>query len=282
MDLKHLYVKVDKILNEIKEEKNENLEEKKVKDKIFELLFPLIESYPKIKGYFDDDLIQDFVVYMYQRFELVLKKFTFQGKFSSYFYIVLRNNFFNFIKNKSNLYKKNVFNEISIDSVNDSAIDFKKIYSDIVDKNILEIDKDLDSNKYKKLINSYLKKLNDDDKVIFLLYNYEIIDGKWLIFISKNLNKSPIEINNIILKFREKNLNKYKRKEVLYNRILHSRTLEKSLQYKKELESILFYGDLDIIASLINRSKNGIKTRLARIKNKLKNEFNKHSDNFKS
>jgi len=266
--LKHLYVKIDKFFEELKKDKSK-LKQKGVQDKIFNLIYPLIESYPKIRGYYNEDFIEDFVVYIYEKFDDILSKFLFKCKFLNYFYTILRNNFYNFLRFKKKMYNSENY-QLSIDPVKDIVFDSNKIYFNVIDYKNSDILCETEDKKYKNILYKYIDKLPDKEKAIFLLYNYEIIDGKWVIFLSNVLKKTPIEINNLLLEFRKKNLNKYKRKEYFYQRILNSKNIKNAYEYRKQLESVMIYGDIDTISNIFNMTRNAVKIRIIRIRNKLK------------
>lgn len=298
MDLKYIFQKIEYIFNSqnIKEKNDFEPQEEKIKkicDQVFEILYPYLIIFCKSNGVKDDDLINDFALYFYEKLSYIVKHFDPEkSSITTYIILVIKSKFKEFLRlNKNNNFLLEYRDNISYDK--NSSIDYDYYQNnfetendfneiDVKQKNIYDtIDNEIinDKNRYRDMIYNFINKLDDIDKVIFYLYYYELIDEEILKKLSIILNITTIDLLKILNDFRNLNNSKYENFETL--KIKLNKTIEKTKKEEiyNKLTRYNITGDIQTISKIINLSENAIRIKLSRLRDKF-HETYKDYKNF--
>jgi|GEM_PF-5155433 hypothetical protein len=298
LDLKYIFQKIEYIFNSqnIKEKNDFEPQEEKIKkicDQVFEILYPYLIIFCKSNGVKDDDLINDFALYFYEKLSYIVKHFDPEkSSITTYIILVIKSKFKEFLRlNKNNNFLLEYRDNISYDK--NSSIDYDYYQNnfetendfneiDVKQKNIYDtIDNEIinDKNRYRDMIYNFINKLDDIDKVIFYLYYYELIDEEILKKLSIILNITTIDLLKILNDFRNLNNSKYENFETL--KIKLNKTIEKTKKEEiyNKLTRYNITGDIQTISKIINLSENAIRIKLSRLRDKF-HETYKDYKNF--
>lgn len=251
MDLKHQYYLTNdfnsKIIKEFENISNSNFTKKSV-DYIFNLIFPAINNFLSYKKVTNPDIISDFILQVYENFnEFLVKAYSFYQKnrenFIFYFYFLkfLYFNWQNFSrlrKTKKNAVKSEEFEYIDKIKVNKYFI----ASNDEIDvKQIVEV--------IKKCLNNHFE---IEEKVMFLIYYYFLIDNEDYIMIADYFNIPIIDLLDLL----DKNFD------------------------EDSIESFNKTIDEEVVQKLFNKDLNYIRVNVSRIKKKMKTKCNYLLENY--
>ena len=182
---------------------------------IVNMLSEYIYNYPRIVFGSTPDISGDFYEYVLQRLRNILLGYRESNAlFSTWFTVVLRNRYLNFIRaesTKSRIEKTLEF--VSFDWKNNND---QNLYNLIGDSKARI---DLDTHDYEYLIDSIIKNLNDKHRIYFHLYFIETIRPDDIGFLSICLDRDVRELIRGLEKIRMSMIEKYRVKNKLYRRL---------------------------------------------------------------
>lgn len=244
----------------------------------------MIYNYPlKVHALKEDDC-SEFYIYIIERIDTILMKYKIQlSSFKTWFSIVLKSHFLNWINKK---------NKISSNSVKTFSIDDENLNQDFLFSKI-ESNPETDD-KFMQIINNYINQLPNIDFLIIRLLYFNIDDE--LIKILSKTNGNNERINMDIIKSYLNNNKKFKTQYILNDKITncnhklyelkiknnktqnfsqqHTKLIKKIQFYKNKLYNNLENFDIVFIAQILNIPKNEIYYRLNRIKKEIYNKIN--------
>ena len=158
---------------------------------IVQHLSPYIYNFPRIVFAADPDCCSDFYEYMLSRLHRVLSSYRETGaKFSTWFTVVLRSRYINFVKERASTSRRQV--EMFSYSLDYSENDKQSLYSIIAEpKDYIQSHYAL----YDELVERIVSHLNRKHRMFFHLYYIESIRPEDIVFLSFNLGR---EIRDIL------------------------------------------------------------------------------------
>jgi len=207
---------------------------------IVELLSPYIYNYPRIVYRQDVDTCGEFYEYMLNRLRNVLAGYTeSEAKFTSWFTVVLRNRYLNFVRSRS-IVKNRTWENIPLDDCEEKPHGLYNVLSDGRDYGRKKFE------KYEQLIDKVVRNLREKHRIFFHLYFIEALRPEDIGFLSIALDRNVKETITGITVIRESVMVKYKIKHSLslrlndlYNKLLHTRDKEKISELKKKQRKVL-------------------------------------------
>ena len=158
--------------------------------KAVDMISEYIYNYPRIVFGADPDGCGDFYEYILVRLDDILGRFRDTGaKFITWFTVVLRNRYFNFMREsrKGYLLRERI-NQVSLDFENGRSSSLYNIVGDIRDYS------GSSPRVYDETIDMIVRELNDRYRVFFHLYFIETLRPEDVGFLSIYLERSPREV----------------------------------------------------------------------------------------
>ncbi len=170
-------------------------------NKVTEYLAPLIYSFPKLFSSMDEDSCGSFFEYMLTRIEKMISSYTItKVKFISWFIIVLRRSFYNWVKyeTSNDKYLLSLNKPVNKD-IQTELINFIVYEQEPVDEQKIEIRKIMDT-------------LPDNIKIIVRLHYFDFFSDSDIIQASKIFK---LDINNLLYKYNKiKNAVLYRKNDI--------------------------------------------------------------------
>lgn len=182
---------------------------------ILDMLSGYIYNYPRITFGMNLDVCSDFYEYIFTRLKIILSGYReTDAKFITWFTVVLRNRYLNFIREKKVKYRVEEQTEfISLDSSLEKSRSLYNFISDGKDYGGSNF------NGYYKLIDDIVKNLKNNHRIFFHLYYIETLRPEDVSFISIDLDKSIRTSLNGISEIRNTMVEKYRLKNRLLQRL---------------------------------------------------------------
>ncbi len=278
---------------------NNNIDDKKIKklilqyrddkitfNQVVEYLATLIYSYPKLIYSMDEDTCGNFFEYIFVRLEKILSYYTItEVKFMTWFTVVLRRHFYNWLKSKTK--KNKEFLTLN------KPVDDRKI-NEIIDLLVYDNSPDHDLNSD---ILEAIESLPPKEEIIFKLHYFDFFSEKDLINASKiynrdiktlffeyyklkdlyaKRNEKIYTLQEKLSKVYEKYMNLKNRKGIKEREIIKVRKkyekkineLKSSLVTLTYIEIANFLGiNAGIVSNFLYRGRNMLVDKLARYKN---------------
>ena len=182
---------------------------------ILNMLSGYIYNYPRITFGMDLDVCSDFYEYIFTRLKTILTGYReTDAKFITWFTVVLRNRYLNFIREKK--YKHRVEQQTAFISLDSSLENSRSLYSVISDGKDY---RGSNFNGYYKLIDDIVKNLKEKQRIFFHLYYIETLRPEDVSFISIHLDNSIRRSLDGISEIRNTMVEKYRLKNKLLQRL---------------------------------------------------------------
>jgi len=179
--------------------------------KAVDMISEYIYNYPRIVFGADPDGCGDFYEYILVRLDDILGRFRDTGaKFVTWFTVVLRNRYFNFLRESKRGYLlRERMDQVSLDFENGRSISLYNIVGDVRDYS------GSSPRVYDELIDTIVKELNGRQRVFFHLYFIDTLRPEDVGFLSIYLEKSPREVLEGIDDIRRSMVRRYEFKREL-------------------------------------------------------------------
>jgi len=208
---------------------------------IVRLLSPYIYNYPRIVYRQDLDTCGEFYEYMLKRLKEVLAGYReSEARFTSWFTVVLRNRYLNFVRSRSFAGENSGWENISLDNCREEHQSLYSILSDGKDYGGRRFE------RYEELVDRIVRNLREKHRIFFHLYFIEALRPEDIGFLSIALDMNVRETLTGITAIRESVMKKYKLKHSLslklgdiYRKLLQTRDEEKIKELKKKQEKVL-------------------------------------------
>ena len=182
---------------------------------IVQLLSLYIYNYPRIVFAVDPDCCSEFYEYMLSRLRKVLNSYReTDAKFTTWFTVVLRSRYINFIRERSLKNDQNVdFSAFSLDYRNDNK---QSLYNLIAErKDFLQSDCAF----YDELVERIVSHLNHKQRVFFHLYFIDSLRPEDVVFLSFSLGRSIADVLHDIGRLKETVVKRYERKNESFGKL---------------------------------------------------------------
>ena len=182
---------------------------------IVNMLSQYIYNYPRVVFGTDLDTCSDFYEYVLSRFKNILNGYReSDAKFTTWFTIVLRNRYLNYIRAKNAKYKvEQKLDIVSFDCSNNNSQNLYNIIGD--NKEYMK----LNNEEYESFIDNIIKNLKDKQRIFFHLYFIETFRPEDVGFISIYLGRTVRESLTGIGEIRKSMTEKYRLKNKLFQRL---------------------------------------------------------------
>ena len=252
---------------------------------IVEDISTFIYNYPRVIFNVTDDTCSDFYEYILTRLKSILKSYSISKvKFTTWFTVVLRNRYLNFIREKVG--NSNQFSDLSFDHVkynmNGSSVNLHMIIAD---------SRDYDSNMQSYVLNSVIDKiisiLNDKYRVLFHLYYIDFLRIEDIRFLSLFFGRNIGEIIEGVDSIKNTIVDKYEKREIILDKLaknhhsiinyqrLGDEKLENNAREHQDIllneyRNIKCFPSYEIIASFCDFPVGTVSAGIARIKSKIR------------
>jgi RNA polymerase sigma factor (sigma-70 family) len=263
--------------------------DKKSYSAIIELISPYIYNYPRVIFSSSSDCCGDFYEYILSRLDKILNLYReSDAKFITWFTIVLRNRYLNFVRERMSGDK--VREHTDVLSLDQSSEGSPALYDLIGDgKNYLEQDK----LNFDALIDGILRKLNERQRIFFHLYFIETLRPEDVSFLSISLQRPVREVLYGIDLLRNAMLKKYEvrgrvldKLSALHEALLDNQKVSKNdeiILLRKKRERILeeyrrikLNPSYESIAEVLQLPLGTVSTGIARMKKAVRNAIEEH------
>ncbi len=201
-----------KIKSNIQQIQNGN---KSLYQETVKILSPYIYNFPRIVFSADSDLCGDFYEYVFVRLEKILMAYReTEAKFVTWFTVVLRNRYFNFIRERKS--KNSIGDNYKFISLDCDTGKTQSLHNLI---GVRDHFSHSEHSSYEPLLERIVRNLNHNQRLFFHLYYIDTIRPEDIGFISITLNRTVQDVLSSISKLKDGMVRKYKLRNDTYEKL---------------------------------------------------------------